>query len=298
MVVVGSINCDLTTYCDSFPSPGETLTGASFSRGFGGKGGNQAAMSGRLANDMSQVAMVGCVGDDSLGTEAKESLANEFNVDTSCVKVIPDMSTGVASITVDSTGENMIIVVPGANACLTPERVFDSESTIKRAKVVVCQLEVPVESTLAALSIGKQNGCITILNPAPATELPDSMFPLVDILVPNQTELAQLSGGISDPISASTELLRLGAKCVVVTMGAEGALIVQDSGAIRVPGVHVKKENIKDTCGAGDCFVGTLSYMLAIGESLEEAVSAACKVAARSIQETGAQSSYPKSVNF
>ncbi|XP_062502157.1 ribokinase-like isoform X1 [Corticium candelabrum] len=294
VVVVGSCMTDLVSYVPRLPKPGETIHGTRFSIGFGGKGANQCVMAARMG---AKTAMVAKVGNDSFGHRTVENLKDN-GVDASCVGVVDGLSSGVAPIAVDEKGENAIIIVSGANSDLSPSDVRTATSIIKSAAVVVCQLEVPSETSLAALEMGRQSGAITILNPAPAQPELDHLLSCCEIVCPNETEAEILTGyavkTIADASHAVRLLLSRGCEKVVLTMGSQGA--VYGSKECSEP-CHVSAESVTpvDTTGAGDAFVGSLAYYLAKlpNLSFHEIVCRSCKVAALSVQKPGTQTSFP-----
>lgn len=290
--VVGSSNVDLVSYAPRLPKLGETVPGSTFLKGFGGKGANQAVMAAKLG---AQVSMVTRIGDDIFGRDYLENYQT-LGFDTTYVLTTPDIATGVAPIWVDETsGNNAIIVVPGANGLLSPADVEDARAAIEGANVVVCQWEVRLESTLAALRISHENGILTLFNPAPAQDsLPDELYRLCDILCPNESETEALTGHpvgtIKEAETAAKLLLAKGVKNVILTLGERGSLLVNKQEAHHVPTTSVKAV---DTTGAGDAFVGSIAYFLAAGIPLQESIARANQVAAVSVQKPGAQSSFP-----
>jgi ribokinase len=288
--VVGSSNVDLTFRTARLPRPGETMAGQAFHLGFGGKGANQAVMAARLG---AQVTLVSKIGRDVFGEQSLQNYRTQ-GIETRHVRVDEQRSTGLAAILVDDQARNCIIVVPGANLGLTPEDVRDAAASIRTADVQLCQLEVPVATTLEALRVAKAAGVRTILNPAPATPLPDDMLPLVDLCVPNETELEALSGcPVADLVqveAAARVLLGRGAGQVIVTLGDRGAMIVDAQSAEHIPAVPV---TAVDSTGAGDAFIGSLAVFLAEQLPLTEAVRRANAVAALSVTRPGTQASFP-----
>lgn len=281
---------DLTMRVPRFPGPGETLAGDDFQIGFGGKGANQAVMAARLGARVSLVGRIGC---DVFGDQTRVNLCQE-GIDTEHVSVDEKHPTGVAAIVVDTSAENAIIIVPGANAKLSSDDVRRAASVIQAASVVLCQLEVPVETVLETFRIARAAGVTTILNPAPALELPDELLRLTDICIPNENELEVLTGQrLSSPEAikgAAHHLLARGPKNVVVTLGAEGSLVVE---AHRYQSFPAEKVLAVDTTGAGDAFIGSLAVYLAEGAPLAEAVKMANGVAALSVTRAGTQASFP-----
>jgi ribokinase len=285
VAVVGSLNMDLVVRVPELPGPGETVSGGDLFRNPGGKGANQAVAAARLGR---RVAMVGCVGDDEAGRDLLAALAAD-GVDHARVRVAGDVPSGTALILVSDDGENQIVVSPGANARLTPGDVAAAEATLAAAAVTLLQLEVPLETVAAAA--GTAGGRV-VLNPAPVRPLPDDLLGRVDVLVPNRVELAQLTGGPAPDTVEEAALLagRLPARAVVVTLGADGALVVEDGQASHVPAVPVRPV---DTTAAGDAFCGGLADALAGGADLQEAARRAVRVAAAACLRRGAQASLP-----
>ena len=289
--VVGSSNLDLISYVPRLHRMGETLHGDRFQMGFGGKGANQAVMAARLGGD---VVMVTKVGDDIFGQDTRRNYA-QVGIDTTHVHVTDQAFSGVAPICVDADGNNSIVIVAGANDLLTAAEVEAARSAIAAASVLVCQLEVPLATTLAALRIARAEGVTTIFNPAPArSDLPDEIYQLSDIFCPNETETELLTGmPVNTPIEAEAAaqvLLSRGAGKVVLTLGDRGSLLVTKDRAI-----HVASERVQalDTTGAGDSFVGSLAYFLALGKSMSDAMARANRIAAVSVQSAGTQTSFP-----
>ena len=285
VAVVGSLNLDLVVRVPRLPGPGETVSGGDVFRNPGGKGANQAVAAARLGR---AVAMVGCVGDDPAGRELLGSLQAD-GVDTERVRVVDGVPSGAAFITVNQDGENQIVVSPGANARLAAEDVDAAGATLRAAAVTLLQLEIPLEAVAAA---ARTAGGTVVLNPAPVRALPEGLLGQVHVLVPNRVELAQLAGA---PAPATVEEAvglagRLPARAVVVTLGADGALVVEDGRSSHVPAVAVRPV---DTTAAGDAFCGGLADALAGGASLQDAARWAVRVAAAACMREGAQASLP-----
>jgi ribokinase len=285
VAVVGSLNLDLVVRVARLPGPGETVGGEDVFRNPGGKGANQAVAAARLGR---RVAMVGCVGDDAAGRELLGSLAGA-GVDTARVRVVGGVPSGTAFITVGGDGENQIVVSPGANARLTAGDVAGARPALAAAAVTLLQLEVPLEAVAAAATA---SGGRVVLNPAPVRDLPPDLLAEVDVLVPNRVELAQLAGAqVPGTVEDAAELAgRLPAGAVVVTLGADGALVVEDGRALHVPALPVRPV---DTTAAGDAFCGGLADALAGGAGLPEAARRAVRVAAAACLRPGAQASLP-----
>lgn len=291
IVVVGSLNMDLVVQANRLPVGGETILGKAFHEIPGGKGANQAVAMARLG---AVVEMIGRVGQDGFGKSLLSTLAAD-GVQTNSISMVEGVSTGVALITVQDSGENSIIVVPGANSCLLPEDLLTCKDQIAGAKTVVAQLETPLETVEKLFEIAKQNSCYTILNPAPAQALPLALLRHIDLLTPNETELALLSGLPTETeeevAAAAKELMARGVKALVVTLGSEGAVYFDNEGAYCKVSAH--KVDAVDTTAAGDSFTAGLAVKLTQGATIEEAMAFATKVGALTVQTLGAQSSLP-----
>ncbi|SFR95730.1 ribokinase [Dyella sp. OK004] len=281
VVVVGSINMDLVTLSPRFVGPGETILGERFVTVPGGKGANQAVAAARLG---AEVALVGALGDDGFGQQLRDGLARE-GVQLDHVRQIADCGSGTASITV-AGGENQIIVVPAANARVTPAQVEQAQAVIARADAVLVQMEIPLESVEATLRLGQRWGVPVILNPAPAQKLPEAWLKLARYVTPNQHELAILLG--ADEHEDFHELMRRAPCPVVLTRGAEGAWYSDHSEPAHQPGFKI---DVVDTTGAGDTFNAALATFLR--EGLPVAVRKACAAAALSVSRLGAQGGMP-----
>ena len=287
VTVVGSLNEDVLVAVDRLPGRGETVVGRSRELAPGGKGANQAAAAARLGP---AVAMVGRVGDDPAGNRQRAALA-AGGVDVGGVLTTPGEPTGTATIPVESgTGENLIVVVPGANAALTPADV--EVDAVRQADVLLLQLEVPMDTVCAAAAA---TTAYVVLTPAPPQPLPRELLRLVDVLVPNEHELVQLTGAAaSDRTDAELAALArsIAGPVVVVTLGARGALLVRRDGApalLQAP----PAVTAVDTTGAGDCFSGALAQALAAGADLPAAVRFAVTAAALSTTGPGARGGLP-----
>lgn len=287
IAVVGSANLDLVVDVDRVPLVGETVLGGDLRRIPGGKGANQAVAAARLGR---RVAMIGRVGDDEGGTILRHALDTD-GVDTNHLLTTTASPNGVALIAVQADGDNAIVVSPGANAHLSKADIQAARATLETAAVTLLQLEVPLDAVEAAVTAA--TGTV-ILNPAPAPPdpLPDAILQHVDILVPNQTELAVLAGhnGPVDQAVARELAGRLASPAVVVTLGADGALVVDAGIATHVPAPVVEPV---DTTAAGDSFCGAMADALVRGESLVDAVRWAVRVGAATTQRAGAQPSLP-----
>ena len=287
IVVIGSFNADLVSYMERMPRPGETVHGDSFATGAGGKGSNQAVAAARLGAD---VTFIGRVGNDVFANLAYEIWDAE-GVNRDHVARDSAVATGVAPILVDSRGENMIVVVLGANKRLRASDIDAARGQIADADMLVTQLEVNLDVVPYALQTAKEFGVATILNPAPAAVISQETIQLADYLTPNETELEALSGGaVGDVVSAARELLTRADQTAVVTLGAKGARIVSRDQTMLVPTFEV---DVVDTTGAGDTFNAALAVSLSEGFVLEDAVRFANAAAALCVTKAGAAGSAP-----
>ncbi|MDY6820732.1 MAG: ribokinase [Deferribacterota bacterium] len=289
IVVVGSSNIDLVIRAERLPKLGETLIGESFKIGFGGKGANQAVMASKLK---AGVSMVTKLGSDIFGKETLNNFKN-FNINTNYV-YFADESTGVAPIFVDDKGNNFIVIVPGANWLLKPNDVKIARDLIATSNILICQLEVPLETTLEALKIAKSAGILTLFNPAPARQLPSEIYRYVDIIAPNEVEAELLTGvdinSVEDAKKAAFKLFEKGVKNVLITLGDKGALSLENGNLNIIPAINVKPV---DTTGAGDAFIGAFAYRYVITKSLEDSVKFANVAAGLSVRKMGTQVSFP-----
>jgi ribokinase len=286
VAVVGSINQDLVVTVKRFPEPGETLLGRGHFMAAGGKGANQAVAAARLGQE---VTMVGRVGDDAFGHSLRHRLDSE-GVGVDHVRIDLERGTGLAVITLDDRAENTIVVSAGANGAVTLDDVAAAESDLVAAEVTLLQLEVPLAAVDAAAELA---GGLVVLNPAPAASLPAETLDMVDVLVPNRSELGLLAGvdepwSLDDVEAAAVALA--GPGTVVVTLGAEGALLVSGGPAQLVPAPQVEAV---DTVGAGDAFCGALADALARGWTLPRAVEWAVHAGAIATTREGAQTALP-----
>ncbi len=291
ITVVGSYATGLTMKVERLPSRGETLLGTDYRVDFGGKGSNQAVGCARLGAKVSFVARIGT---DNFG-EAALGLYRDEGVDVAHVRQTAGTPTGVGFIVVEAaSGNNCIVIDPGANDLLTAADVSESTAAFDSSAVVLTQLEIPVAAAEAAMVSGRSHGAITILNPAPVRPLPSSVLQVVDILTPNAVEAKVLSGRGPDasiaPEQVARELIRGGVKQVVMTLGENGALIVTDSSTTHVPAIQVVAT---DTTGAGDAFNAGLAMALACGESLEDAVRFAVVTGGLAVTKEGVIQSLP-----
>lgn len=291
ILVAGSLNMDMVLDVAHHPQPGETILGRKLTYSPGGKGANQAYAVGKLGGD---VRMIGCVGADGNGKALLENLG-QAGVDTSAVDRIADEPTGLAVIPVDDRGENCIIVISGANYCLTPERILQQKNVIADCDYIITQLETPVDTVLELAKLAKEYGKCMILDPAPAREdLPDALYPLIDIMKPNETELQILTGmktNTDENIRTAAEaLLAKGVSTVVVTLGDRGAALADCRGVRFFEGQKVVPV---DTTAAGDTFTAAFVYGLAKEMTMEQAIGFANKVSSIVVTRAGAQTSIP-----
>ena len=290
--VLGSINMDLVASVDRFPKPGETRTGSGFGTYPGGKGANQAVALARLG---AAVRMAGKIGDDVFGGSYSKTFDGE-GIDTADVEVVPGTSTGVAVIEVDASGENHIVIVPGANGLVDRAYVDAHTERIAEAGIVLFQLETPFDTVSYAAEQVRSHGGITILDPAPAPPegLSRKMLETATYLTPNEGEAKTLTGiEVTDTESAGSAAAKLrqqGAHTIIIKAGAHGAYIADEAGTRHVPGFRV---DVADTTAAGDAFNAGLAYALGEGYRLDKAVRFANAVGAVSCTGLGAQSAMP-----
>ena len=290
LVVLGSINADHILNLESFPTPGETVTGHHYQVAFGGKGANQAVAAGRSGAD---IAFIACTGDDDIGERVRRQLQSD-GIDVAPVRAVKDQSTGVALIFVNAEGENVIGIHAGANAALSVEQVEAEKARIAGAQALLMQLESPLESVLAAAKIAHQHQTTVVLNPAPARELSDELLALVDIITPNETEAEKLTGirveNDDDAANAARVLHEKGIGIVMITLGSRGVWVSHEGQGRRVPGFKVQAI---DTIAAGDTFNGAFVTALLEGIALDEAIRFAHAAAAIAVTRKGAQPSVP-----
>ena len=291
ITVVGSYATGLTMKVQRLPCTGETLLGTGYRVDYGGKGSNQAVGSARLG---AKVNFVARIGKDAFGEMALRLYRDE-GIDVAHLKQTDGAPTGVGFITVEAaSGNNCIVIDPGANELLTADDISDCSAAFESASVVLTQLEIPVATAEAALRLGRAGGAITILNPAPVRLLPLSILQLIDVLTPNQVEAKVLTGrspdAVIEPEQLARELIRSGVKQVVVTLGERGALIVTTSSSTYFPAVAM---SAVDTTGAGDAFNAGLATALASGASLEAAVQFAVVTGGLAVTKEGVIPSLP-----
>lgn len=290
VLVVGSSNMDLVVTVKRFPDPGETIFGNRFEMFPGGKGANQAVCAARLG---CKTIFIGKMGNDNFNEKLSQTMT-ESGVDLSNLFVDEKEHTGTALITVESSGQNQIIVISGSNMKLTPEDIESKSFLFEETSVVLTQLEIPIETVIRTAILAKQNDALFILNPAPAASIPENLFPLIDFITPNENELELLTGiAISDNNSierAAKLLLHKGIKNVIVTLGNRGCMLINESVTKIYPVIKVK---VIDSTAAGDAFNGALASSLSEEHSIDEAIEFANKVASVAVTRMGAQSSMP-----
>ncbi|MEV8393819.1 MULTISPECIES: ribokinase [unclassified Streptomyces] len=289
LLVVGSANADLVIGVERRPGPGETVLGSDLSVHPGGKGANQAVAAARLG---ARTALLARVGDDAHGRLLLDS-QRSAGVDTAGV-LSGGAPTGVALITVDPSGDNSIVVSPGANARLSPADIRDASDLLRASRVVSAQLEIPLE-TVGEVVAGMAPGSRFVLNPSPPVPLPAGILAACDPLIVNEHEArvvlgASVGDGDDDPAEWARALLALGPRSVVITLGARGALVADGRTTTLVPSVRVRAV---DTTGAGDAFTAALAWRLGAGESLAGAAAYAVRVGAAAVTKEGAQVSFP-----
>ena len=291
IVVFGSMNLDLVARVPRLPTSGETLTGYTFQTFPGGKGANQAVACARLG---AKTYMVGRVGEDVFGKNLLGELASA-GVDHTNVEIDPGTSSGVALIAVEDSAENMIIVIPGANGQIGEIDLLRLEKVLDQSKILLLQLEIPIEMVVAAAKLAKDKGVIVILDPAPAQTLPDEIYSLIDILTPNETEAELLVGfpveTQKDAARAAKILKDRGVQQVIIKMGSQGAFALIDGKENLYPAFSV---TAVDTVAAGDAFNGGLAAALNEDKSIEEAIKWGIAAGALSVTKEGAQSSMPE----
>ena len=290
IAVVGSINMDLVFKIPRMPDPGETLMGHSFHQIHGGKGANQAVAAARMG---AEVYLVACVGDDVNGQSCMQALVQD-GISTKYIRIVTKCATGVAGILLDDAGQNSIVLSTGANTLLEQQDIDSAVSTIAQTKLLLCQLETPMETVLHAIQSANKLGVKVVLNPAPAQKLSDQVLTQVDYLVLNETEASLLSEvTVTDLLSAqaaSNVLQKRGARIVLITLGAMGMWVASTDHGNFLPAFKV---DVVDTTGAGDTFVGSFAVGIAEGMELGEACMFAQSAAALAVTKLGAQSSIP-----
>jgi ribokinase len=289
VVVFGSINMDMVTRSPRLPRPGETLTGHAFTTAPGGKGANQAVACARLGIP---TRMVGRIGQDVFGQALRDGLAS-YSIDVGAVTVTPGAS-GVAAVSVDDAGENTIVVVPGANGAVGSDDLTRLDAALAGARVLLLQLEVPLEAVVAAARLARTRGVTVMLDPAPARELPPELYALADIITPNETEAAALVGGSLEGDQAVQHAAQMLHKrtggTVIIKLGAGGAFLLDAAGGRFAPSFPVIAV---DTVAAGDAFNGGLAAGLCEGLPLGDALRWGLAAGALAVTKPGAQEAMP-----
>jgi len=295
IAVVGSANVDLTTFSDRFPKPGETIFGDKFDLGFGGKGANQA-VAARLCG--SDVFMIARVGDDLFGPATIKNF-EKLGIDPTHVRQVSGVSSGVAPIFVESSGQNRIIVVKGANDKLKPADVDEAAGDLKKADCIVLQFEIPLETVYYTIQFARKNGIRCILNPAPAQPIDLIAVADLDYFVPNESEAETITGlpvkNVDDAKKCAEKLLGGGIRRVLITLGANGSLLAGKEGMEHVPAFAMKS---MDSTGAGDAFIGSFATFLGEGLPEREAVRRANLYAGLSTLGVGTQKSFYDRARF
>jgi len=295
VAVVGSANIDLTTFADRFPKPGETIFGTRFDLGFGGKGANQA-VAARLCG--ADVFMVARVGSDLFGPATIENF-KKLGIDTTHAKQVEGLSSGVAPIFVEPSGQNRILVVKGANDAVKPADVDAAAEMLKSADCIVLQFEIPLETVYYTVAFARKHGIRCILNPAPAQPVDVHALAGLDYFVPNESEAETITGmavqDVEDAKRCAEKLVGDGIRRVIITLGAKGSLL-----ASRETSTHVSAFAVKsiDCTGAGDAFIGSFAVFLAEGMAEQEAVRRANLYAGLSTMAVGTQKSFYDRVRF
>ena len=295
IAVIGSANVDLTTFTDRFPKPGETIFGQKFDLGFGGKGANQA-VAARLCG--AEVFMVARVGSDLFGPA---TIANfqRLGIDATHVKQVEGLSSGVAPIFVDPSGQNRILVVKGANDALKPADVDAATEMLKTADCIVLQFEIPLETVYYAVAFARRHRVRCIVNPAPAQTVNLPALANLDYFVPNESEAETITGipvrSVEDAKQCAAKLVAGGIRRAIITLGAKGSLLAGVEGSQHVPAFSVKSI---DSTGAGDAFIGSFAVFLAEGIPEPEAVRRANLYAGLSTTGIGTQKSFYDRARF
>ncbi|MCP1312436.1 ribokinase [Paenibacillus tyrfis] len=290
VVVVGSLNMDLSVTVKQKPDRGETVLGGEFLNSPGGKGANQAYAAQRIG---AQVAMVGKIGADLFGEHMVNNLA-ETGVDTQFIDRVQGTASGVALISLDQDGDNSIIVAPGANQMLSAIDIREHEDLIRSAKLLMVQMEIPYGAVLEAVKIARNANVPVLLDPAPANSVTEELLQMVDYITPNEGELSQLTGhqveGLDSIKLSARQLLSYGIRTVFAKLGADGVYVIRSDEERVIPGYKVVTQ---DTTAAGDAFAGALAASLVAGIDDWEAAKIANAVGALTVTRRGAQASIP-----
>jgi ribokinase len=295
IVVVGSANVDLTIFNDTFPRPGETIFGKKFDLGFGGKGANQAVAARRCG---ASVGMVAKVGNDLFGPATIKNFESQ-GIDASRVLIAEGISSGVAPIFVDSSGQNRIVVIKGANELLSPEDVDAAAPALKKADTILLQFEIPLATVYHTIRYARAHGIRCIVNPAPALHLDFKEVAAADYFVPNESEAEAITGipvhDLEEAKRCANYLLAQGLSRVVITLGERGSLLATTDCLELIPAFKVDPV---DSTGAGDAFIGSFAVFLPEGLTDQEALTRASLYAALSTTRVGTQKSFPTREEF
>jgi ribokinase len=295
IAVVGSANVDLTTFNDVFPRPGETIFGNKFDLGFGGKGANQAVAARSCG---ASVGMIAKVGSDLFGPATIKNFQSK-GIDATYVRIADGVSSGVAPIFVEPSGQNRIIVVKGANDTLSPEDVDAAAPLLCKADTIVMQFEIPLNTVYHTVRFAQSRGIRCIVNPAPAQPVDLKQLSAADYFIPNETEAELITGmpvhSLEDATKCANYMLRHGIKRVVMTLGERGSLLAGPEGTELIPAFKVAAI---DTTGAGDAFIGSFAVFLGEGLQEKEALSRASLYAALSTTKVGTQKSFVNRAEF
>lgn len=291
LLVIGSLNLDYTIDLKAIPRPGETVKGRTISQLPGGKGANQAYACGKLGGT---AAMIGCVGTDSAGRTLRENLES-VGVDTSGIAEIENVPSGQAYIALEDTGENSIIIIPGANEHVTKELIDKNRSLIEECDFILMQFEIPLDTVKYVKKLACSLGKTVIADPAPAvSDIEDDFWDGIDIIKPNETELEVITGRKMDTkydyIIGARKMVDKGVKTVIVTLGKEGCLLVDKSQARFF---HTEDVDVVDTTAAGDCFTAALAVAMSEGQDISDAISFAQRASSIAVTRKGAQTSIP-----
>lgn len=290
IAVVGSANVDLVTFNDTFPRPGETIFGKRFDLGFGGKGANQAVAASRCG---ASVSMVANVGDDLFGPSTVKNF-EASGIDASHVRIVGGVSSGVAPIFVEPSGQNRIIVIKGANETLSPEDVERAAPLLSEVNTILLQFEIPLPTVYYTVRFARSRGIRCIVNPAPAQALDFREIAAADYFVPNESEAEAITGiavhNLDEARKCADDLLARGIPRVIITLGERGSLLATAQGKELIPAFKVDPI---DSTGAGDAFIGSFAVFLAEGFSDKAALTRASLYAALSTTQVGTQKSFP-----
>ncbi len=290
IAVIGSSNTDMVIKTTKLPAPGETILGGDFFMNPGGKGANQAVAAARLGGNVTLIAKTG---DDVFGRQSKQIFEND-HIHTGYLTTDPIHPSGVALITVDSRGENCIVVASGANNRLSKHDIDRAKDEILRSKIILMQLEIPLETVGYAANIAYEAGIKVILNPAPASEISNELLAKLYMITPNETEAELISGITVQDVESATlaarKIYEKGVKVVIITLGSKGALLFTGEKELLIPSPKVEAI---DSTAAGDVFNGAIAVAISEGLPLEKAVEFACRAAAISVTRMGAQASAP-----